>query len=191
MLPLQPPPVSFMGVWRNGSASAFEAERDGPIPSSPEPFMLMDKHIRLSGHAHSMAQDGDQHRAYMREWARRKRAGLPTRTTPIRTPEEIIESARERRRRYRKRAMDDVNRIFGKSCQICGLPHVQGFHRKDGQKHDTTCTPLLARREPEKWARLCFSCHHGVHFCMRFLKWDWERIQKEIGRWRKRQGKRR
>jgi len=83
------------------------------------------------------------------------------------------------RKEWDNNARGEADKIFGTVCFICGKPpknYRHALHRKDGTEHPDTNTAALAIKEPEKWVRLCYHCHIGVHFCMEFFGWSWEEI---------------
>ena len=57
------------------------------------------------------------------------------------------------------------------------------MHRIDGNSHigymDTNKEEwklMIEDIKNKKYRKLCYRCHKGVHFCMTFLKLDWNKI---------------
>jgi hypothetical protein len=126
--------------------------------------------------------DPEKNREYQRNWARNKKAGLPTRQIRTKMPAE----ERQRRRRLAAHQWEkDIRRkrdeVFGTECKICGAKkegRLRMFlHKKDGQSHKC-CSAVIrqALQHPEDWIRLCGKCHDGVHFCMKWLGLTWDEI---------------
>lgn len=118
-----------------------------------------------------------QHNAYLR-----KKLGLPTRTTPISTPETIHEHQIERCKRYRQRKRQYIIKMFGDKCVICGRRQIVIIHRKDGKPHkkfaDMSLKQLKEELENHKdeYVRVCGICHAGIHWAMKYLNLKWENI---------------
>ncbi len=68
--------------------------------------------------------------------------------------------------------------IFGDKCYICCSKVGLVAHKKDGIKHKYNI--MVTILDYKKYVRLCTSCHKGVHFCMKYLKYSWEDVYKII-----------
>ncbi|MBA7701299.1 hypothetical protein ES703_110034 [subsurface metagenome] len=88
--------------------------------------------------------------------------------------EEYKERTTNLRRRYRREALD----LFYNQCFICGVGSKRRleFHKKDGSPHHRTSL-IYVLKNPEAWVLLCGHCHKGVHWCMSFLRYNWEEIK--------------
>lgn len=130
--------------------------------------------------------DLEERRAYNREWARRKRAGLET--SGIRPIIKLSVDEREANKKKYKRINIERKRkkaveLVGDKCLICGTNIHLIFHRKDGTPHpnksgnysqNKTLGDVL--KEPQEFARVCMKCHIAVHWIMKWFKWDWDKI---------------
>ena len=142
-------------------------------------------------------EDIIKRREYQREWARRKRQGLPTKginkrknTLDALTDEEKRirrnKQSSEAHKRTRKNKQALIDKHLGTVCVICKKPRGEGkhfTHRKDGTKHKEIPTmniqDIEAELKTDYYALLCYHCHKSVHWCMQRLKLEWEEI---IGR---------
>lgn len=122
-------------------------------------------------------------RKYQRDWARRKRKGLPTRTTLIPkklTEEEIRERKRQINGLHRKKKREIINKYLGTKCLFCKYERRLITHRKDNKKHirlmHLSLNNLTKELKDEKYVYVCYHCHKGVHFCMKYLGLTWEEI---------------
>ncbi len=115
-------------------------------------------------------------RRYQRDWARRKRARLPTRTTIKLSKEERKQRKRESTKRWRQRKREEGDKVFGIICFLCNGIINLGFHKKDNVRHKTWFTVNLALKNPKEWVRLCYPCHKSVHWCMKHFDMTWENI---------------
>jgi hypothetical protein len=129
-------------------------------------------------------RDKQKQREYQREWARRKRAGLPTawKNQKILTPVERKEYQLNYSREYKRRHRELAAKIFGENCLFCGAGTTKdgrsnALHEKHGNPHLDTDTAGLAIRNPENWVRLRYRCHNAVHWCMKYFGMSWEEIR--------------
>lgn len=80
--------------------------------------------------------------------------------------------------RWRIRLGEKADELFGSSCIICGRGKKSSrmiCHQKYGKKHN--CVNLTyAVNHPEEFVRLCYACHKGVHWVMKYFKMTWEGI---------------
>jgi hypothetical protein len=130
-------------------------------------------------------KDRETKRTYQREWYKRKKLGLPTRTT-IKREKQNLEERRiannECTRQYKETLKKQRDIVWGTKCILCDNSKYRlSLHRKDGKKHSYSLAELRrALLEPDEWVRLCYWCHIGVHFCMKYLKWNWTTIYRNI-----------
>jgi len=73
-------------------------------------------------------------------------------------------------------------RILGDECCICKSNRSLTVHRKDGFTHRAFELIGVKKFEEElmsgEYVRLCYSCHKGVHWVMKFFGWQWDTIYK-------------
>ena len=135
----------------------------------------------------------EDRRTYQREWSRRKKAGIQTRTTPILTEEERKISIKKSGIKYRDKRKKAIEKIFGKYCLTCNFERRERsftiIHRKDGTEHTritllsiTDIEKMKINGEKEKYVNLCGRCHKSVHWCMKYLGMTWEEIEKRYNR---------
>jgi hypothetical protein len=126
-------------------------------------------------------KDRQKKRDYDREWARRKRNGLPTQGIFNFQKHVTNEATRLRKlkwaKNWRDRKIKEAETIFGDVCYFCGRTLNLGYHNKIGEKHHTACTAALALKDPSSWVRLCYPCHKSVHWCMEHLEMRWVEIE--------------
>lgn len=130
-------------------------------------------------------KDIQNRREYNREWARRKRKGLITRGIRKRKllpKEERKRRMLERSKKYRKQVEERVNEVLGKECFFCNSKRCLQCHRKDGKPHKNGGNngKNIAIKNPKEFVRLCYSCHKGVHWVMKWFNMNWETILKNI-----------
>jgi hypothetical protein len=80
--------------------------------------------------------------------------------------------------KWRNNLYSKRDEIFGNKCIICASNRSLVLHRKDGTPHkeDSSRLIVIAIKNPEEWGRVCYSCHKGIHWCMKFFGWKWEEI---------------
>ena len=121
---------------------------------------------------------------YQKEWVRRKRAGLPTRTTEPLTETERksrqIICTHKKNKVYNSKRIELKRKYLGDECFFCKYTHRLLSHRKDGEKHKLFnfmgMVQLRAALETGQYVALCFHCHKAVHWCMGKLGMTWEDI---------------
>ena len=123
---------------------------------------------------------------YQHNWYLRKKAGLPTKTKPILTPEEKrqrkLRLKREQTKLIRQRKNKLIEDKIGKECFVCGYDKRSTIHRKDGKNHIKFSR--LSKKElihelekhSDEYVRLCYKCHQSVHWCMKYLGLSWKQI---------------
>lgn len=127
-------------------------------------------------------KDPEKQREYQREWARRKRASLPTRTTPKLSEKERRQHKLECQRRYKGHRKQVIKEAFGTKCFFCNRGHQMTVHRKDGKNHkklsDMSLKELgsLIKNEKDKYILLCYGCHKAIHWVMENFGFTWEQI---------------
>ena len=130
-------------------------------------------------------KDKNKNRIYQRIWARNKSQGLPTRTVIRHKPtiDERRNQVNKNWHRYQTKIHAQRDATWGIKCQLCGTDRSLHLHRKDGKKHGYSLAELKrALLEPDKWVRICYWCHIGVHFCMKYFKWNWTTIEENVHR---------
>lgn len=127
-------------------------------------------------------KDKDKNRKYQREWARKKSRGLPTRSKRnMLSDEERKTRDRQSWHKYQDKLHALRDKTWGIQCAICHIRKAVHLHKKDGTKHGYCLSELKkALAHPEQWIRLCHWCHIGVHFCMNYLNWNWDTIEKNV-----------
>ena len=122
----------------------------------------------------------DKQRIYQREWARRKRMGLPTKlyNKPRLSKEQLKKNKIITCKKYDTRIRKERDDVFGKECKLCGFKNGKlNLHRKNGIPHKTDITTYRnAIANKQDWIKLCGKCHTGVHFNMNVLKLNWDKI---------------
>ena len=125
----------------------------------------------------------------MKDWQRRKRAGLPTRTTPILTEEERIlrkhNSSLNAGRKATLTRRNKLREVFGDKCCICGNTIHLTIHEVNGKPHKRIWS--ISNAEFEKvladkanFAQVCWLCHKHVHWVMKYLKLTWNNIRSVV-----------
>lgn len=84
----------------------------------------------------------------------------------------------KRHRRLRER----VGELLGNECSICERTDIRLVaHQMSGKGHNSsggTTSLKYAIDHPEEMVRLCYACHKGVHWAMKYLNMTWEDIVK-------------
>lgn len=121
---------------------------------------------------------------YCRDWARRKRKGLVTRTTPLPkklTEEELRERKRKHNTTQRIKKRNIINEHLGIKCVFCGYQDRLVTHRKDNKEHKRlmglSISDLLMELKSKEYVYVCFHCHKGIHWCIEHLGFSWKKIQ--------------
>lgn len=143
-------------------------------------------------------KDPDENRIYQREWQRRKKLGLPTRgfwrkVSLVGGPKKVAKmSAEEKkikknendkrwRRKEAKKRKALIKNSLGKICGFCNTQSGRLIaHRKDGVKHKyfylLSTSELKDELDSDKYVLVCYLCHKGIHWAMKFLSLDWNQI---------------
>lgn len=83
-----------------------------------------------------------------------------------------------RRRRERNKAVAD--KYAGDCCHFCSYEARLVVHRKDGMEHKKfhlmSEREFLAELKSGQYVRVCFRCHKAVHWCMTYLRLNWNQI---------------
>ncbi len=132
--------------------------------------------------------DTQKRREYQREWARRKRAGLPTKIVnkPRLTDEERRKrknkSSRKSRIKTRIKQNKQIDELLGTSCIICDRDYKLISHRKDGISHNSNGYMMRkdVLKHPEEFVRLCYGCHKGIHWVMTYFGLTWGEITERL-----------
>lgn len=135
-------------------------------------------------------KDKQKNREYQKEWAKRKRGGIPTKIInrlsltieerKDRRKKQLIESSKRRRAKINRLIMESI----GNKCFICGSTLNLASHKKDGSKHHELNTIEVIKQlmtDSNKWVRLCYPCHKSIHWIMKYFRWDWKKIITFIG----------
>lgn len=90
--------------------------------------------------------------------------------------EEHREKIKAKSRKYYKVRRQRALALFGNMCLFCGERQKNLlFHKKDGLPHSNHTVDLVLKN-PKEWVLLCFLCHKGVHWNMRYLGMFWDEI---------------
>lgn len=121
-------------------------------------------------------------KGYHQRWYQRRKAGLPTRTIQKLSEVERKRRKLERNRKWVRKQYKLRDKIFGNKCVICGSKRSLVLHEINGEPHKEDGYALVnkAIKNPEQWRRLCYSCHKGVHWIMKYFGWSWGKIIKTI-----------
>jgi hypothetical protein len=134
---------------------------------------------------------------YQREWYKNKCLGLPTRKPNkiniIQDPEKFKAIKRERCKRSRKklelREKEQIGQLIGFKCCLCGSERRITSHRKNGIPHSPNSNAEQRRKDvlahPEEFVRVCYGCHKGIHWVMKWFNMSWEEILQEIEKHKK------
>lgn len=122
---------------------------------------------------------------YQKEWYKRKKEGLPTKTKTNLSPEAVRKNKSLRKKIWNKQNRQTKNQIIkkelGNKCLFCGYGLRLVCHRKDGRTHrkfsDLTVEKLQKEVETGNYVRVCFKCHKAVHWCMERLGLTWDEIK--------------
>ena len=150
-------------------------------------------------------KDVEKNRAYQREWARRKRLGINTKIVNnhkykstveekrlraeerrlLMTPEERNSRQEREKRRFlekRKQLKDKLDQLLGKKCGICGSDFSFVTHEIHGIPHVGNGSDQFvdAFVRPEDFVRLCYPCHKGVHWVMKWFNMSWGEIMDKV-----------
>lgn len=125
-------------------------------------------------------KDKQKNREYQREWSRRKRLGLPTRTTVPLSDDERKKRHRTYQKEYRIQKRREAVKLLGNQCFICGSKKSLACHNKLGTPHHTSQTYVLVVKNPERFVRLCRKCHNGIHWVMERFNMTWEEIIERV-----------
>jgi transcriptional regulator with XRE-family HTH domain len=103
--------------------------------------------------------------------------------TKFESDEEREIANKEKAQLFRQKIHKLREKLFGTECTICGIDKEKkplAIHRKDGIDHDYDALWRLGYLEtvnPDEWAALCIPCHRGVHWLMKFGKFEWDEIE--------------
>jgi len=88
------------------------------------------------------------------------------------------------RKDFRRRYHEVRIKHLGRGCFFCGRTFATAAHRKDGEGHKKITSMTIKEVDTElktgNYVLLCYACHKGVHWSMRFLRMDWDRIAKKV-----------
>lgn len=139
-------------------------------------------HVQFMPPAFMPITDIEKKREYDRIWARNKRAGLPTRTTPKSTCEERRTKTLLRRKRCnktrRQRIDEKINHELGTECVICRSKNHLICHRKNGLKHEKG--KEFVYNHMDEFVRVCLPCHKPIHWVMKYFNMSWEEIISKV-----------
>ena len=103
--------------------------------------------------------------------------------TKFESDEEREIANKEKAQLFRRKIHRLREKLFGTECTICGIDKEKkslAIHRKDGIDHDYDALWRLEYLEtvnPDEWTALCIPCHRGVHWLMKFGKFEWDEIE--------------
>jgi len=139
--------------------------------------------------------DKQLNRDYQREWARRKKLGIDTKgildsvipdrvSKVLLTPEERKRNKLENTKRHRIKIKNEMEKLLGSQCMICKSKQSLMAHEIYGSSHNGHNSGMLfadALDRPQDFIRLCYSCHKGVHWVMKWFNMSWDDIISKIG----------
>ena len=130
----------------------------------------------------------DEQRRYQREWCRRKRLGLETKTKEALSEEEREKRYRERTRKNARNSQQKkrlaIRDRFGHKCFVCNSKNYLQSHKKDGIPHKKLLTmnwtELNIELQTNDYVTLCYGCHKHIHWMMSQLQLTWDDIESMI-----------
>lgn len=78
------------------------------------------------------------------------------------------------RRDYTKRLKEKIQTLLGNKCVVCGKTEKLVAHEIHGKPHAKRVHYIL--NHIEDFVLVCYSCHNGIHFCMKHLGLTLEQI---------------
>jgi hypothetical protein len=133
--------------------------------------------------------DKQLNRDYQREWARRKKLGVSTKgilndIIPEKVPRILLTPDERRLRRNasgiksRNKRKAKLDKLIGSDCIICNSTRSLVTHEIYGIPHNGNGRDLYvdAFERPQDFVRLCYSCHKGVHWVMKWFNMTWDEI---------------
>jgi len=92
--------------------------------------------------------------------------------------QEYKEERKKWHREHHKEQRRQVFLLLGGECLLCGLDKEKKLviHKKDGESHEKAAACLLALKNSDDFVLLCYSCHKGIHWLMKYLKMSWEQL---------------
>lgn len=95
-------------------------------------------------------------------------------------------SKQEADKRYKQKeriVRQEFYQKVGNSCAFCDSEKTLCCHRKDGKPHMRIAKLTLRqiqKEDPNDYARLCFRCHYGIHWAMKYLGLLWADVEEII-----------
>lgn len=130
-----------------------------------------------------MYKDARVQKEYQKNWYERKKKGLETRTKPVSkklTKKELQEKRRISNLKCVNKKKDIIRKYLGTKCFFCMYEDRLITHRKDGKEHKKLIQLSLANLEDSLksngYVYVCYHCHKGIHWCMKQLGFNWEKI---------------
>lgn len=81
---------------------------------------------------------------------------------------------------YRQRRKEQTAQVLGTECFFCGYEERCIIHRKDGTPHKKFKSMGKAEYaehiQSDDYVIVCFHCHKGVHWAMKWLNLTWDEI---------------
>jgi len=102
-----------------------------------------------------------------------------------RNKDKISEKRRVQRKKRLKRLKEEFVKLFPEECFLCGRTNVRL------ETHEINCKPhprgnlnlTYILKNPEKFVRLCASCHKGVHWLKSYSKnINFDRLSQLVGK---------
>ena len=92
---------------------------------------------------------------------------------------EDLKHYQEYARDYKNKKIEEIRKIIGKTCIVCGSPNVTDYHETHGKKHKTGASGIKYLREHlNDFVPLCRDCHKTIHRLAKLSKLQVEEILK-------------
>lgn len=92
---------------------------------------------------------------------------------------------KKERRKYDEKQKRKIIELLGNKCRICGRRNEYGnrkqrlaAHEIYGKKHKQRRKYIIEHYKD--FVILCYQCHKGVHFCMKYLGLMWKEIKSRV-----------
>ena len=135
-------------------------------------------------------KDKKVQKEYQHRWYLRKKAGLPTKTKPVLTPEEKEKINNENKQRNNKKIREKrrlaKRKYCGDSCFVCKYDKRLAAHRKDGKPHKPFeymgLHEFIKEIQTGEYVSLCHKCHKHIHLVMKYFSYSWSTIESLVMR---------
>ena len=135
-------------------------------------------------------KDKKQYKEWFKRWSdeNRDRLRQKWRNAYWRKREKISQRRKERFSRLKEKCREELKRIFGTRCIICGGIDKRSkigvsFHNIKNEKHPYNQVHrkyqyIIAHKED--FIPVCISCHNGIHWLQGKVGLTWEQIKQII-----------